>query len=177
MTPKFNNKFEFAMAKLITHTHTHKRSYPESRKTCTLFTICLEKQEHLKAFNIKKRRKYLFFLCVHVVGYHNHLRLVKHLDVLCAHIDNHLDPLCVVGHPSFLCVCVANCPNPLHVNGHPKFFHFANSMDPLCLVDHPNVLLCSCCFHHGLFHVWVDCLYRIMLFVLTLSPPKIVHLK
>lgn len=22
MTPKFNNKFEFAMAKLITHTHT-----------------------------------------------------------------------------------------------------------------------------------------------------------
>jgi hypothetical protein len=25
MTPKFNNKFEFAMAKLITHTHTHTR--------------------------------------------------------------------------------------------------------------------------------------------------------
>jgi len=60
MASKFNNKFEFAMAKLITHTHTHKRSYPKSRKTRTLFTISLKKQERSKAFNINKREKYLF---------------------------------------------------------------------------------------------------------------------
>lgn len=130
MASKFNNKFEFAMAKLITHTHTHTRDPIQNQgKHVPSSQFPLRSKSVQRLLTSIKEKNIFFFLCIHVVGHC--LRLVNHLDVLCAHIDDRLNPFCVVGHPGFLCVCVANCPILFMLMVTLIFFHFANSIDPL----------------------------------------------